>query len=770
MSLKTIKIKISGVVQGVGFRPFVYRVAKKLNLNGSVSNTSEGVIIYINADEKKLNDFINIIKSEKPSNSIIKSIKIEYVEQREFNDFIIEKSLEGKSNDALIPVDLKICDDCIKDIFDFKGRRFLYPFTNCTNCGPRFSIIKKIPYDRKYTTMKKFKMCVDCKKEYENPLDRRFHAQPNACIKCGPKVWVVTFNGNIKEKDCFEYIAKRLISGNIVAIKGLGGFHLACDAFNLSSVKKLREFKKRDFKPFAIMVDEIDDIKDYVYISKKEIELLYSFSSPIVMLRKKNDDVFEYVSPMLDNVGVMIAYTPLHKILFYFLKKYNFKNPIVMTSGNLKDEPIVKDNDVALKVFKNFDIVLHNRDIYNRVDDSVVFVDDYENLRFIRRARGYVPSPIEVDVKINKTIFACGGDIKNHFSFYRDGFVFLSQYIGDLENSQNREFFIESYKSMKKLFKFSPEVCLIDKHPGYFSSEIGRKLFKKTISIQHHIAHIFSVMAENNLKDNVIGIAFDGTGFGDDGKIWGGEFFVVKDGEVKRVCHFKYFPLVGGDYSIKEVYRCFISFFANEKDFVYDVLYRKIDREKIDANFLMIKKNINTFYTSSVGRIFDAVGSLVLGETKSFFEGQIAMKLEHLAHKNPTDDFYDFDIYLENGIYIIDLYKMIFEIRNDFEKGNKKIIPSKFHNTIVFIIKKMIYILSKEYKIKNVCFSGGVFQNRYIVNMVQKTLTNYQVFLNSKTPSNDGCISLGQIYYYLVIAYLIPPMLYNKYSIGGNKK
>jgi len=748
--LKTVKLIIKGVVQGVGFRPFIYRIAKELKLFGRVSNTSEGVVVYVNVDEDLLKRFIELIKTKKPPTALISSITYESVDFINFKDFKIEKSAKNKKIEALIPVDLKVCDKCIEDIFNPKDRRFLYPFTNCTNCGPRFSIIKKVPYDRKNTTMKDFKMCRDCKKEYEDPLDRRFHAQPNACPLCGPFVWVITYQGEKKCNDCFDYIARRIISGGIVAIKGLGGFHLACDAFNQEAVKKLREFKRRDFKPFAIMIDDIDDISEMVYTNKTERDILYSVASPIVMLRKKDRSSFEYVSPMLDNVGVMIAYTPLHKILFYFLKKYGFKNPLVMTSGNLRDEPIIKDNDDAIRVFKGFDIFLHNREIYNRIDDSVVFVDELGNIRFIRRSRGYVPSPVILKMNFKNEVFACGGDIKNHFAVYKDGKVFLSPYIGDLENESNRDFFISSYKSMKKLLGFNPKICLVDKHPNYFSTMIAKELFPKIFSVGHHIAHICSVMAENALVDNVIGVAFDGTGWGDDGNIWGGEFFVIKDKLIKRVAHFKYFKLSGGDLAIKEVYRSFVSFFGSDKDFVYEFLKDKIDLNRVDIIFSLGEKNINTFHTSSCGRIFDAVGVLVCGDLYSNFEAEVAMKLEHIAYENRVDERYSFDLTREKDGYVIEWEGLVRDIIKDWRNKKSNVISSKFHNSIIYLIKEMVEKLSIEYQINDVCFSGGVFQNRYLLNGILKILGGrYNIFFNSKTPSNDGCISLGQIYYYL---------------------
>lgn len=744
---KTKRIVINGVVQGVGFRPFVYKIARQLGVYGFVLNSSKGVIIEITSSDEKIEKFIKELKEKKPPHSEISKIDVMDLKFKKFKEFKILKSSNDSNIVTSIPSDLAVCDDCIKDIFDENNRRFLYPFTNCTNCGPRFSIIEKIPYDRKYTTMKKFRMCADCKAEYEEPSDRRFHAQPNACSLCGPRVWVVSSQLKIIKKGWLDYIVKRIKGGNIVLIKGLGGFHISCDAFNQKAVSELRVIKKRDFKPFAVMVDDIKYLSDYLYINEEEKKLLHSPKAPIVMLRKKENKLFEFVAPLIDSVGVMMAYTPLHRIIFKDLRDAGFKSPLVMTSGNFKDEPIIKENDEAMEKFSGFDILLHNRDIKNRIDDSVVFLDEKSNIRLIRRARGYVPDSIKINSDIDLNIFASGADIKNVFGFYRKGEVILSQYIGDLEIKENRDFFVNSYKNIKKLFGLNFDFAVIDMHPSYYSSELTKKFkIKNIIQVQHHISHIYSVMAENNLKDNVIGVSFDGTGYGLDGNIWGGEFFLMKNKEIKRVAHFDYIPLCGGDIVTKEIWRSFASLFYRRRDFVYDFLKSKVDKKTIDIVFKMMDKKINSPLSSAVGRIFDAVSVIVTGDVMSEFEASGPMKMENMAYK--TKDSYKFDILNDSGTYIIKSDSIIDDIITDYKNGKKNFISAKFHNSLLNIIKYLCVILSEEYSIYNICFSGGVFQNRFLVNSINNVFDKrYRIFLNSKVPSNDGGIALGQIYY-----------------------
>jgi len=748
---RTRKIVINGIVQGVGFRPFIYNLAKKYSLNGFVSNTSEGVIIETNASDDIFNEFLNDIKLKKPPQSEISSIKISDTEEKNFDDFKIIKSISNDLVTTSIPADLAICSDCINDIFDSSNRRYLYPFTNCTNCGPRFSIIKKIPYDRKWTTMSSFDMCDECAEEYSDPLNRRFHAQPNACPRCGPRVWSFKNKKLIYDDEAINFIVDEIISNRVVLIKGIGGFHIAANPFDENAVKELRKIKSRDFKPFAIMVSNIDSIKNYVFISDSEMNLISSPKAPIVMLKKKNRKIFELVAPSLDSVGVMIAYTPLHRIIFKKLEDRGFKNPLVMTSANFKDEPLVKDNSAAKKLFSNYPVLYHNRDIHNRIDDSVLMVDRFNNIRITRRARGYVPNSINVNSDFKDHIFAAGADMKNCFAFYRHGEVIISQHIGDLEMVENRNFYIKSYKNFKKLFNFLPFVAVADMHPGYYSKQITEGFnFKKIFYVQHHISHIYSVMAENNIDDDIIGVAFDGVGYGLDGNIWGGEFFVIKNRDVKRAAGFNYFKLPGGDLCSSEIWRSFLSIFSSNRGFVKSFLKDRVDPKNVDIVFNMMDKNINSPLSSSVGRIFDAVSVLVTGSVISNFEAEGPMKIEALAYKK-VKGFYDFDINENGGFYSILIDRAVDEMIYDYKNGRADEISARFHRGIVKLIKKICIKLSDENKIKNVAISGGVFQNKFLINLIQEEFrkSGLNIYLNSAVPSNDGGISLGQIYYYI---------------------
>ncbi len=747
----TIRIIITGTVQGVGFRPFIYNLANSLNLKGSVSNTSAGVSIEINVRElSEVERFISLIREKKPSASKIDSIDFFQIDDKNFSDFVILKSEETMLKTAFIPSDLSICGDCRKDVMDLSNSRYLYPFTNCTNCGPRFTITERIPYDRRNTSMRYFKMCRRCRNEYDDPLNRRFHAQPNACPLCGPTVWCYDGKKKIFGVGAIDFIAQKIIDGDVVLIKGLGGFHIACDAFNKKGVNRVREIKKREFKPLAVMVKDIKDIERYVFINDYERKLLTSPQSPIVMLRKKNKKVFEYVAPLLDNVGVMVAYTPLHLVLFMRLLEKGFGNPLVMTSGNFKDEPIIADNSEVLEKFKDIPTLFHNREIVNRIDDSVCFVDDRGDIRMIRRARGYVPDGINVDSDFKYEIFASGSDIKNAFAFFRNKTVVLSQHIGDLDIKENADHYVKTYKNIKKLFSFKPNILVSDMHPHYRSSILSSRFgIKKTFKVQHHIAHIYSVMAENSIKDNVIGIAFDGTGYGADGTVWGGEIFCVKRGIVKRVAHLESFVEAGGDKVIKQIWRSFISVFKDRKDFVFEILKNRLPLKTINVYLNMIEKNVNTVKTTSCGRLFDAFSVLVSGKIIADFEAEGPMRMEALLKE--SNDAYRFRVVCENGMYVIRFSQSVDEVIDDYMKKST-LISVKFHNAIINSTLEAIEILSKENGIKRVVMSGGVFQNRYILNKMLTTLSRngYEAYSNSLVPTNDGGISLGQIYFIIL--------------------
>ncbi|MDO8747333.1 MAG: carbamoyltransferase HypF, partial [Thermodesulfovibrionales bacterium] len=576
--MNRVLINIKGIVQGVGFRPFVYNLAKSLNLKGTVTNTSDGVAIDIEGED--ITSFIDRLPKEAPPLSEINKIDISPIPLYGHKDFEIVKSRDSGSF-TLISSDISICDDCLKEMLDKDNRRYLYPFINCINCGPRYTITNAVPYDRHNTTMSVFKMCNECESEYNNTSDRRFHAQPNACSKCGPHLELKVKSGKLNvngKEDPIKETIKLLRQGGIVAIKGLGGFHIACDAANKDAVERLRERKRKNNKPFALMAPDIETIKKYCEVSEKEQELLTSNKRPIVLLRKKTAQdnsalLPDSISPNNLHIGFMLPYTPLHYLLFYYpltpnseLLTPNFL-ALVMTSGNISEEPIVVSNDEAAAKFSDMvdALLIHNRDIFMRVDDSVVrnhFLAYRTRPIFIRRSRGYAPEPISLD-NDGPEVLGCGADIKNTFTLTKGSYAIPSHHIGDMENYETVKFFEESLSNLKKVYRVNPVAIGYDLHPNYLStkwalaqqSELNTNSPLSFYGIQHHYAHIASVMAENGIKRKVIGVAFDGTGYGTDGNLWGSEFLIADTDDFKRAGHFKYIPLPGGETAIREPWR-----------------------------------------------------------------------------------------------------------------------------------------------------------------------------------------------------------------------
>ncbi|MGC8869713.1 MAG: carbamoyltransferase HypF [Brevinematia bacterium] len=640
-----------------------------------------------------------------------------------------------------ISPDIAICEDCLREMRDPKDRRYKYPFINCTNCGPRYTIIEDLPYDRDKTTMKIFEMCERCKEEYDNPESRRFHAQPISCYDCGPSLWI---DGE-ESQNIFEKIAKYLEEGKILAIKGIGGFHLACDATNNTAVKKLRERKKRPSKPFALMMKDIEMIKRYCYIDKEEEKLLLSKERPIVLLRIKNPlDISKYTAPNNKYLGIMLPYIPYHYLIFE-----HFNKPLIMTSGNLSDEPIVKDNEHAKeKLGKIADIfVFHNRNIAHRIDDSVIFIENKE-LNFIRRARGYAPDPIKISIKVRPTL-ALGGELKNTFSLGKENYVFISPHIGDLKDRDTLEVYEETIQEFIRLFRIEPEVLVHDLHPQYLSTDFAER-FKKYMevkAIQHHKAHFFSLLLDREITDNIICFSFDGTGYGEDGNIWGGEVFIGNLEEAKRIAHFKYFPIAGGDYAIENPRKIALSYLI--KYFPSEIERVFLDLNPIEKEITkrLIEREENIFYTSSCGRIFDMVSAILKIREHIDYEGQSAIELEMHAMESENTEFYPFKLLEKEDKLEIDIYPTIEKILEEKEKFEATYIARKFHNTVAQIILKISEILREEYRINKVGFSGGVFQNRLLLRILIPTLKEkgFEVYIHKKVPTNDGGISLGQI-------------------------
>jgi hydrogenase maturation protein HypF len=740
----TYKIVIKGVVQGVGFRPFIYKLAKENGLNGYVINSTSGVEIVLNISENKLLNFIEKIKNKAPVLSHIVSIEYEKITAKLFKNFKIEYS-KVSDGVTLVSPDTAICSECKNEIFDKNDRRFLYPFTNCTNCGPRYSIIKSIPYDRKNTTMKDFQICDSCLDEYENPLGRRFHAQPNACELCGPNVFYNDFSG----VDAVKKIADKINDGEIIALKGLGGYHLICDALKDKPIEKLRKLKNRKTKPFATMCKDISILERYnLSLSEAEKQILLSPSSPILIFKWPNNPLSSLVNLIDNQIGLMIAYTPLHLILFKYLKT----DFIVATSGNIADEPISKDTEESeekLSIFTKY-FLHHNRDIHNRIDDSVVKILN-SRIYMLRRARGFAPYPVMLPLKSKKIILSVGAHLKNTITILCEEYAFVSQYIGDLDNVESVNLFLEIIDRMKLLFKLEPDVIVYDEHLEYFSSKYALETNLEKLSLQHHYAHFLSCMAENSLTDRLIGVVFDGTGLGKDGNIWGGEFF-IKDKEIIRKYYLDYSIQPSMDTAAKKPYFMLISYlikynlFEKYKEFLIDKLF--IDETEINLIKQLIEQNINSIETSSMGRLFESVGTLLSGILENDFEAHTAVVLESMI-ENETEDYYDFEIE-GNRIVFSKIISGIFE--DVFAGVGKHIISEKFHNSIVEIILFICKKLREETGFSDICLSGGVFQNMFLINKVidKLELAGFKVYVHSKVPPNDGSISLGQAYYYVL--------------------
>jgi len=786
MQSKT-RIHITGIVQGVGFRPFLYNLANKYKLKGFCLNDSRGILIEVQGE--MIDTFIQEIKTSPPPLSKIETLTSQVLISKEiFKNFSIRQSitLSYQDNLTLISPDIATCQDCLKELFDPEDRRNLYPFINCTNCGPRYSIIKDIPYDRSTTTMNSFTMCEECEDEYHSPLSRRFHAQPNACPQCGPKVWLIEAGKNLNVHEtttnyaAIQNAKKLLKEGVIIAIKGLGGFHLACDATNDDAVKKLRERKRRSNKPFAIMTPDIETIEAFCSVSEEEKAILKGRVRPIMILEKSPiDPISKSVALNNRNFGVMLPYTPLHHLLFN-PKETKF-TALVMTSGNLSEEPVVISNDEAmerLSPIADF-FLLHDRDIYMRVDDSIVrsiklkavsnpvpeitdFKSEIRNpkskIQIIRLARGFAPEPIDLEEETGE-ILACGAELKNTFCLTKDKKAILSQHIGDLQNYNTFEFFQESLKNIKNSFRINPEVIAHDLHPDYMSTKFALDYAvqmgipdARVVPVQHHHAHIVSCMAEHNLGREVVGIAFDGTGYGLDGKMWGGEFFTANKGNFIRKAHLQYIPMPGADKAIKEPWRMAIAYlYQTFGDKALDALpsfFKRFSLKDIDVITSMIKKGINSPLASSAGRLFDAISSL-LGITDIItFEGEAAIELEIIADSGDKKErrSYPFQIISENPL-VINLKPLIKSIVEDFKNGVEiSAISHNFHYTLAVIILEISKILEKQCGIRDIVLSGGVFQNKLLLSMAIEQLEKeeFKVWYHEKIPTNDGGISLGQ--------------------------
>ncbi|MBM7833497.1 carbamoyltransferase HypF [Clostridium sardiniense] len=746
-------IIIKGIVQGVGFRPFIYKIALENNLYGSVYNTSKGVYIDIEGEKENIDIFIKDIRKKAPVLSKIENV---HVEDREFIGYKKFKIVASKDEEGitLISPDIGICDDCINDIKNnIENRRYNYPFTNCTNCGPRFSIIKKLPYDRKFTTMNEFNMCDDCKDEYENPLDRRFHAEPTCCKKCGPKISLLDKKGEVvKCGDPIEEVRKYILKGKIIAIKGIGGYNIVCDADNKESILKLRERKVRKSKPLAVMFKDENIVNKYCYLNDVELKVLKSNKKPIVLLKKQNEELPYNISFDSPSIGAVLPYSPLHYLLFD-----NKIESIVFTSGNISGSPMIyMDNEALIKLNSIVDYYLvHNREINMPVDDSVVKVINSKE-RIIRNGRGY--SPLSINKESKDEILALGGELKNTFSISSKGYIFLSPYLGDMNNIQGRYNINKNIEHMIGMYNINPNVICYDMHPNYWSREYIKELPLKKIGVYHHHAHIASCMGENNIKDKVIGIAYDGAGFGDDGTIWGGEFIVCNYKKFKRVGHVSNFKLPGGDKATENPWRIGVSLIYEALGYDDESLDRMVDvisKDRREIKFILdiLDKKINTPVCSSIGRLFDGISSMLGFTMKRSYEGEAAIYLENLAYKflennNLYKEHYSYEIRKDNEMLQIDFKRMIIEILKDIDnKKSKEEIALKFHNTVVEFTINLAIKLREVYRLNNIALSGGVFQNEILLSGISRGLEEkeFNVITHKLIPCNDSGISYGQL-------------------------
>ena len=754
-----LRLAVRGAVQGVGFRPFVFRLAEELRLTGSVHNSPQGVFIEVEGARDVLEKFLFRLAAEKPPRSFIQSLEPVWLDAVGLKKFEIRPSENSGDKSALVLPDIATCPDCLREIFDPANRRFRYPFTNCTHCGPRFSIIEALPYDRANTSMKKFALCPACRAEYENPRDRRFHAQPNACPACGPRLelWSAAgekiFGGN----KALLAAAQAVRRGKIVAVKGVGGFHLFVDARNEKAVRRLRERKQREEKPFALMFPAISSVKNACEVSALEERLLCSPEAPIVLLRRRpaseisnfKFQIPENIAPKNPDLGVMLPSNPLHHLL---LLELDF--PVVATSANVSDEPICTDEHEALgRLHGIADIFLvHNRPIVRHLDDSVVRVMLGREM-VLRRARGYAPLPIRLESKVqspkSKVVLAVGAHLKNSVALAVGENVFISQHIGDLETEAAHRAFRQVAGDLPKLYGAQPELVAADLHPDYLSTNFAQASGKPVFGVQHHVAHVLSCIAENEIPLPALGVAWDGTGYGTDGTIWGGEFFLVTDEKVERVAHLRPFRLPGGDKAVKEPRRAALGLLYElygEAVFEMDHLAPLREMPPVEMITLkgMLQRRFNSPLTSSVGRLFDVVAALAGVRQQMRFEGQAAMELEFAIGGLATDARYDLPLVTRHPSLVLDWSRMVTAILADV-RGRVYVreISAKFHNALAGAVVE----IARKFGQPRVALSGGCFQNRYLA---ERTVTRlraekFQPYWHQRVPPNDGGIALGQV-------------------------
>lgn len=757
------RIHVQGIVQGVGFRPFVYGQAVRWELAGFVLNDSQGVTIEVEGSGEALDGFQYNLQHRAPPLARIDSIVTEDIPTLHDSAFSIMHSRQGAERSALIPPDTATCDDCLRELFDPADRRYLYPFINCTNCGTRFTIVQDVPYDREKTTMRVFPMCPACQAEYDDPLNRRFHAQPNACPVCGPQVRLMQWEGQSHTLDDIQGAAELLANGAILAIKGLGGYHLACDALNEEAVRRLRQRKHREAKPFALMIPDLETAHQLCVLNRAEETLLQSRRRPIVLLAQRPGcPVAPEVAPNCDTLGLMLPYTPLHHVLlraFTQTIEPGHVAALVMTSGNVSDEPIAyRDDDARIRLSPiAHGMLTHNRDIHMRCDDTVMRLAVGDE-QFFRRSRGYAPEPIALSSELPVPLLACGGHLKNTFCLGKGRQAFLSHHIGDLENLETLTSFREGIAHFQRLFDITPAAIAYDLHPEYLATKYALDTdIPRKIGVQHHHAHIASVLAEHGLTEPIIGVAADGTGYGTDGAVWGCEILAADLVGFERLAHLAYIPLPGGEQAVHQPWRVAAAYLAQACGDAFlelDIPFvRRLDRAKWRALSQMIAKGINSPPTSSLGRLFDAVAALIGLRDEVIYEGQAAIELEMLAHTSMTsasgesEIIYPFSI-AEASPAKLDVSPMMRAIVQDMQRGlPARQIAYRFHLSLVELLATACLGVRKQTGLNRVALSGGVFQNRLLLERLIQRLEAmaFQVYINRRVPPNDGGLALGQL-------------------------
>jgi hydrogenase maturation protein HypF len=744
------RIHVAGMVQGVGFRPYVYRLATERQLAGQIANTSSGVVIEVEGAAEQVDDFLSSLPAHAPPLAMVTDIRVVEIHRTGKSDFCILPSDPSASVRTLISPDIATCADCLRELFDPADRRHLYPFINCTNCGPRFSIVRGIPYDRPKTSMSVFPMCPRCHAEYEDPRDRRFHAQPNACWECGPQLEFCDARGQrLSVEDPIAEAVAKLRAGDIVAVKGLGGFHLAVDATNSGAVERLRERKRRIEKPFAVMVSDLETISRFCMVSAEERELLCLPQRPIVLLPRRSPCLLaDSVAPFSQYLGIFLPYTPVHHLLF----EESELQALVMTSGNLSEEPIAIGNAEAVARLGDIAdwFLFHNREILLRCDDSVLRRVSGRT-RQLRRSRGFVPVPVFVKRESPPTL-AVGGELKNTICLLRGREAFLSQHIGDLENVESYKFFQEAVDHLQRILEIQPGIVAYDLHPDYFSTRWAQKQpGVQAVGVQHHHAHIASCMAENHLEGRVIGFALDGTGYGTDGRIWGGEVLLADYTDFQRAAHLAYVPLPGGAAAIREPWRMAVSHLwaSFGPDFLKlpITLFRHIPQTRVLTVLQMMEHQVNSPLTSSCGRLFDAVAALINLRLEVNYEAQAAVELEMCRDEAAAGQPYPFKLSESDNLLQIDSRPLFRAIVEDLIRGaTAGEVSQRFHDGLVESLATVARILRKRTSMNTICLSGGTFQNVCLANGLEHQLLSdgFEVYTHSQVPAGDGGISLGQ--------------------------